>query len=116
MDSHFEHAGLNLKCRLDGQRILVQYWCRQLEPVHNPTRMHCPNLNNTNFAEVGTNMPAWTKEHDDHLREMAAKGASATRIAASLNKKMQNVRARARVLGCALPTISQQRRMLKPVE
>jgi hypothetical protein len=61
-------------------------------------------------------MPAWTKENDERLREMAAKGASAMRIAASLNKKMQNVRARARVLGCALPTISEQRRILNPTE
>lgn len=58
-------------------------------------------------------MPAWTKDEDDRLRELAARGASALRIAAALSKKTQNVRARARFLGCRLPSILDQRRILK---
>jgi hypothetical protein len=54
-------------------------------------------------------MPVWRSEDDDRLREMAAKGASAARIAGALNRKIQAVRTRARFLGYALPTISEQR-------
>jgi len=55
----------------------------------------------------------WTKEQDDRLREMAAKGASAARIAGALNRKIQPVQTRARFLGCTLPSVLDQRKMLK---
>jgi hypothetical protein len=58
-------------------------------------------------------MPGWKQEEDDRLRDMAARGASAIRIAGALNRKIQLVRVRARFLGCPLPRISDQRRMLK---
>jgi hypothetical protein len=58
----------------------------------------------------------WTKEEDERLREMAAKGASAVRIAGALNRKIQQVQARARILGCGLPSVSEQRKMLKLTE
>jgi hypothetical protein len=58
----------------------------------------------------------WTKEQDDRLREMAAKGASAARIAGALNRKIQQVQARARILGCDLPSVSEQRKTLKLTE
>jgi hypothetical protein len=58
----------------------------------------------------------WTKEHDDCLREMAGQGASAVRIAGALNRKIQVVRTRARLLGCRLPSISEHRKMLKRSE
>lgn len=58
-------------------------------------------------------MPAWTKEEDDRLRDMAARGASAIRIAAALNRKIQLVRARARFLGCPVRSVLDQRKMLK---
>lgn len=32
-------------------------------------------------------MPAWTKDEDDRLHDMAARGASATRIAARAQQK-----------------------------
>jgi hypothetical protein len=55
-------------------------------------------------------MAVWTKEDDEQLRAMAVRGASAARVAASLNRKMHAVRARARLLGCPLPTMSGQRK------
>jgi hypothetical protein len=55
-------------------------------------------------------MAVWTKEDDEQLRAMAVRGASAARVAASLKRKMHAVRARARLLGCPLPTISSQRK------
>lgn len=61
-------------------------------------------------------MPAWTKEDDERIRELAAKGASAVRIAGALNRKIQPIRTRARFLGCALPSRAHQRQMLKPTE
>lgn len=58
-------------------------------------------------------MPAWTREEDDRLRDMAERGASAIRIAGALNRKIQLVRVRARLLGCHLPSIVDQRKTMQ---
>lgn len=55
-------------------------------------------------------MPVWKGEDDDMLRGMVRLGASATRIAAALNRKIHAVRSRARFLGYPLPSVSDQRR------
>lgn len=54
----------------------------------------------------------WTSENDDRLRELVAKGASANRIAAALNRRVHSVRDRARRLGCSIPTVAAQRRAM----
>ena len=55
----------------------------------------------------------WTKEDDDRIREMAAKGASAMRIAVAIKRKASAVRVRAHVLGCPLPTLLDRRRIMR---
>jgi hypothetical protein len=56
-------------------------------------------------------MLIWNKADDEMLRGMERLGASAPRIAAALNRKIDAVRARARHLGCPLPSASDQRRV-----
>lgn len=58
-------------------------------------------------------MPVWKSEDDDMLRGMVRLGASATRIAAALNRKIHAVRSRARVLECHLPSIADQRKIMQ---
>jgi hypothetical protein len=55
----------------------------------------------------------WTKEDDDRIREMAAKGASTMRIAVAIKRKASAVRLRARILGCPLPTLLDRRRIMR---
>jgi hypothetical protein len=54
----------------------------------------------------------WTSEEDDRLRILAAKGASAPRVSAALNRKAHSVIQRARKLGCPLPTSKATRKKL----
>jgi hypothetical protein len=57
-----------------------------------------PNLKRESFVrrprKVGTTAPIWKGEDDDMLRGMERLGASATRIAAALNRDIDTVRAR----------------------
>jgi hypothetical protein len=55
----------------------------------------------------------WTKEDDDRIREMAAKGVSDIRIAAAIKRRTSAVRVRARDLGCPLPTLLDRRRVIR---
>ena len=61
-------------------------------------------------------MAVWTQEQDDRLRDLAAGGASAHRIAAALNRKIQIVRRRARDLGYHVPTVREQRMLIQNAE
>lgn len=58
-------------------------------------------------------MPAWTSEDDGMLLGMQRLGAPATRIATALNRDIDTVRARARFLGCYLPSIADQRKIMQ---
>jgi hypothetical protein len=52
----------------------------------------------------------WTAEQDEKLKALIAEGVSATRASAVLNRRISGVRARARKLGVAFPTVSQDRK------
>jgi len=61
--------------------------------------------------KAGTTSATWKSEDDDMLRGMERLGASATRIAAALNRDTDTVRARALFLGCPWPTVSDEPRL-----
>jgi hypothetical protein len=62
-------------------------------------------------ADIAT--PIWKSEDDGMLLGMERLGASATRIAAALNRDIDIVRARARFLGCPLPSVSDRRKIIQ---
>ena len=54
----------------------------------------------------------WTDEDNERLKKLAADGATAARVAASLNRKIVNIRIQARKLGVQFPTLREQRKKL----
>jgi hypothetical protein len=48
---------------------------------------------------------AWTKDEDERLRAFVAQGASVTKVAAALKRKIVSVRTRARSIGCPFPPL-----------
>ena len=54
----------------------------------------------------------WTKEQDELLKQLAAKGVTALRAAAALKRPTTSVRIRARKLGLSLPGVREVRRKL----
>lgn len=51
----------------------------------------------------------WTDEQIERLKDLAASGASAFRIAAALNRSIVGVRSQAKKLGIDLPTLREIR-------
>jgi hypothetical protein len=51
----------------------------------------------------------WTDEENERLRRLAAEGASATRAAAALNRKIKSVTLQATKLGVKFPSVREQR-------
>jgi hypothetical protein len=56
----------------------------------------------------------WTDEENERLRRFAAEGASAARVAAALNRKINSVTLQASKLGFRFPTVREQRRKIVP--
>lgn len=56
---------------------------------------------------------SWTLEHEARLIRMAEAGASAVRISAALNRPINGIRAKARLLGIDLPTTREVRAKLR---
>jgi hypothetical protein len=59
----------------------------------------------TGIAMLSRNYLPWTKEDDERLRAFVAQGASVIRAAAALSRTTINVRAHAREVGCAFPSL-----------
>ena len=83
--------------------------CTGKGTVAGPPQRPCPHL-------LESPSMIWTQEQDDRLRDLAAAGASAPRIAAALNRKIQIVRRRARELGYHVPTVREQRMHIQNAE
>jgi hypothetical protein len=77
-----------------------------LPGVQRETFLHRPRP-----ADTAT--PIWKSEDDGMLLGMERLGATATRIAAALNRDIDTVRARALFLGCPLPSVSDRRKIIQ---
>jgi hypothetical protein len=57
-----------------------------------------------------------TPKEDQRLKDLVEQGASLIRAAAAFNKKTQNVRERARKIGCPFPPSSHRKAMTDTLE